>query len=257
VYVVRPIDREFADTFRLTVVATDQAEPASNRISAEKLVTVIVEDINDNAPTFTSVSAGLLPKGAEKGHEILHIHAADADANTNGLVTYEMVSGDAELFSLERSSGRLTLRKDVATPEITYQLSVRATDEAVHSQRKSTGLHITVISVTEETTGPLFSKKLYTGSVSENEPAGTNVLTVSARYTGNPLAQVEYFIYNVTANNRGVPLVFEIDPESGVVSTSGILDREANAEEYELDIIAVTRATPSPQTSLCKVVTWN
>jgi protocadherin Fat 4 len=132
-------------------------------------------------------------------------------------------------------------------------LSVRATDEAVHSQRKSTGLHITVISVAEDSTGPLFSKKVYTGSVSENEPAGTNVLTVNARYTGNPLADVEYFIYNVTANNRGVPLVFEIDSDSGVISTSGILDREANAEEYELDIIAVTRGTPSPQTSVCKV----
>lgn len=255
IYVVRPIDREFADTFRLTVVATDQAEPATNRMSAEKLVTVIVEDVNDNAPTFTSVTAGLLPKGAERGHEIIRLHAADADANTNGLVTYELVSGDAELFALERTTGRLTLRKEIPAAEITYQLSVRATDEAVHSQRKSTGTHITVISVTDDMTGPLFTKKLYAGSVSENEPAGTNVLTVSARFTGNPLADVEYFIYNVSAGHRGVPLLFEIDSESGVVSTSAILDREADAEEYELDIIAVTRGTASPQTSVCKVNT--
>ncbi len=235
------------------MVATDQAEPASNRISAEKLVTVIVEDVNDNAPTFTSVNAGLLPKGAERGHEILRVHAADADANTNGLVTYDLVSGDAEIFSLERSTGRLTLRREMPSADVTYHLSVRATDEAVHSQRKSTGTHLTIISVTEDMAGPLFTKKLYTGSVAENEPAGTNVLTVSARYTGNPLADIEYFIFNVTANSRDVPLLFDIDQESGVVSTSAVLDREADAEEYELDIIAVTRGTPTPQTSVCKV----
>ena len=262
VYVVRPIDREFADTFRLTVVATDQAEPASSRMSAEKLVTVIVEDVNDNAPTFTSVNAGLLPRGAERGHEILRVHAADPDANTNGLVTYELVSGDSELFAIERSTGRLTLRKEVATAaaiETTYQLSVRATDEAVHSQRKSTETQVTVISAptadeTLPSTGPVFTKKLYTGSVAENEPAGTNVLTVNARYAGNPLADIEYFIYNVSADHRQVPLVFDMDPKSGVVSTSAALDREAtSAEEFELDIIAVTRGTPTPQTSVCKV----
>ena len=253
IYVVRPIDREFADTFRLIVVATDQAEPVSSRLSAEKLVTVIVEDVNDNAPVFTSVNAGLLPKGAERGHEMLRIHAIDADANTNGLVTYEMVSGDSELFSLERSTGRLVLRKEIPAPDITYQLSVKATDEAVHSQRKSTSRHITIISVTEDSTGPLFTKKLYSGSVSENEPIGTNVFTVNARYTGNPLADIEYFIFNVTANNRIVPLVFDIDSASGVVSTSAVLDRETDAEEYELDIIAITKGTPTPQTSLCKV----
>lgn len=50
IHTLKDIDREFADTFRLTVVAIDQAMPASLRLSSEKLVTVIVEDINDNEP---------------------------------------------------------------------------------------------------------------------------------------------------------------------------------------------------------------
>lgn len=255
IYVVRPIDREFADTFRLTVVATDQAEPPNKRISAEKLVTVIVEDVNDNAPVFTSVSAGLLPKNAQRGYLIVKVAATDNDANTNGLVTYELVSGDTDLFSLDRSSGRLTLRKEIVNPETTYRLSIRATDEAVHSQRKSTGTQLTLISVSDESAanGPQFTKKLYSGSVAENEPAGTSVVTVNARYPNNPLAEIEYFIYNVTANQREMPLVFDIDIKSGIVSTSAILDREAGAEEYELDIIALTKGTPTPQTTACKV----
>ena len=283
IYVVRPIDREFADTFRLTVIATDQAEPVAIRMSAEKLVTVIVEDVNDNAPVFSSVNAGLLPRGAERGYEIMRVHAQDADANTNGLVTYELVSGDTELFSLDRATGRLTLRREISNADITYRLSVRATDEAVHSQRKSTGTQLTIVSVSSSSSssatndvdatsaaagssssstsslGPQFTKKLYTGSVAENEAVGTNVVTVNARYPSNPLADIEYFIFNVTGNERktgtpATPLLFDIDHKSGVVSTSSVLDRETGPDEYELDIIALTRGTPNPQTSNCKVL---
>lgn len=50
IHTLLPIDREFADTFRLTIVAEDQAIPVSLRLSSEKLVTVIVEDVNDCEP---------------------------------------------------------------------------------------------------------------------------------------------------------------------------------------------------------------
>ena len=257
VYVVRPIDREFADTFRLTVVATDQALPPSTRMSAEKLVTVIVEDVNDNAPVFHSANAALLPRTARRGHQLLQVRAVDADANTNGLVTYELVSGDTQLFALDRTSGRLTLRKPMPPNAlVTYRLNIRATDEAVHSQRKSSATQITVISVTDDvasSTSPQFTKSVYVGSVGENEAVGTSVLTVTARYATNPLAEIEYYIYNVTANGRVVPLVFNVDASTGVISTSAVLDREDGAYEYDVAVIAVVTASATPQTSICKV----
>lgn len=49
IHTLLPIDREFADTFRLIIVAEDQA-PANLKLSSEKLVTVIVEDVNDCEP---------------------------------------------------------------------------------------------------------------------------------------------------------------------------------------------------------------
>jgi hypothetical protein len=78
-------------------------------------------------------------------------------------------------------------------------------------------------------------------------------VTVNARYPGNPLAEIEYYIFNITANGRVMPLVFDIDARTGVVSTSANLDREAGAEEYELDVIALTLGTVTPQTSSAKV----
>ena len=257
IYVVRPIDREFADTFRLSVVATDQAQPPSQRLSATKLVTVIVEDVNDNAPVFRSVNAALLrhpATAARNGQPLLRVTAHDADANTNGLVTYELVSGDAQLFALERNTGLLTLRKTLNEPQLTYRLNVRATDEAVHSQRKSSATHITVISVNDNalTPSPQFTKSLYVASVAENEAAGSSVATVTARYAANPLLDLRYFIYNVTADGRVVPLLFDVDAVTGVVSTSAVLDREDGATHYDVDVIAVATASATPQTAVCK-----
>ena len=58
--IVGDIDREEVDTFRFTVVATDQAQPAACRLWAKRVVTMIVEDIIDNSPEFVTVPTGLL-----------------------------------------------------------------------------------------------------------------------------------------------------------------------------------------------------
>ncbi|ROT81605.1 fat protein [Penaeus vannamei] len=105
----KALTANFSDTFRLTVVATDQAEPKSARLQAEKLVTVIVEDINDKPPQFVSMNAGILKEDSPAGTEIMRVSARDLDANPNGLVTYEMVAGNKDIFRLDRVTGALKL----------------------------------------------------------------------------------------------------------------------------------------------------
>ena len=39
------IDREFSDTFQLTVIAVDQADPPNTRKSAEKIITIIIQKL--------------------------------------------------------------------------------------------------------------------------------------------------------------------------------------------------------------------
>ncbi|KAL1139773.1 hypothetical protein AAG570_006750 [Ranatra chinensis] len=248
-----PIDREVVDTFRLTVVATDRAEPESTRLSAEKLVTVIVEDANDNAPVFVSMNAAVLPAGRSRGLHVMNVHARDMDSSTNGLVTYDLVSGNTELFRLHRGTGALTLRRDMPEPEPRYQIAVKATDEAVQSERKSTDAYITIIALGSP--GPVFESESVSGSVYENEPAGTSVLRVSASMGDNPRADIEYYVTNVTAGPDGsqVDRLFDIDTKSGVVSTAHLLDREAGHEWYELHVYAIVVNAGSPHTAKTKV----
>ncbi|XP_053958053.1 cadherin-related tumor suppressor-like [Anastrepha ludens] len=266
IHTLREIDRETIDTFRLTVVATDQAEKPEPQLSAEKLVTVIVEDINDNAPTFVSMNAAILPMqtaGAQSHHyrdglPVMHVHARDADSSSNGLVTYEMVNGNTELFKLHRNTGAITLRKVIDQPEVRYQLALKATDEAVQSERKSTDAYITIIT-TGTAAGPVFDQREQSGSVYENEPTGTSILTVSARLNG---AEIEYYVTNVTAIGaytsasagavQQVDRLFDIDTKLGILSTAKELDREAGPDTYEVEVYAIALGGV-PRTTSTKV----
>lgn len=250
IHTLLPIDRESVDTFRLTVVATDQALLESNRLSAEKLVTVIVEDTNDNAPQFVSMNAAILPQHKSYGAmQIMQIQAKDLDSGTNGLVTYELTSGNMDIFRLHRSTGVLHLKYFISDPLPRYQISVKATDEAVQSDRKSTDAYVTLIS--PGSSGPVFEDHDFAGSVYENEPPGTSILTVKAQQQN---AEIEYYVTNITTTaGKQVTRLFDIDTKLGILSTAQVLDREAGAEMYDVEVYAIVVNTDTSQTSKTKV----
>ena len=255
IFMKLPIDRETVDTFKLTVRATDQAEPPERRLSAEKLVTVLVDDANDNAPVFVSMSAVLLPTS---GDFVMTVQAHDADSGSNGLVTYDLVSGDRDLFSLQRATGALTLRRPLPSPLYRYELAVKASDEAVQSERLSTDTYISVLAPGSPAPGipvPQFSGGSKSASVSENMPAGTSILAVSASLPGRPSAKIEMFVTNVTACGGGpqAPRLFAIDPKLGVLITAAPLDREAGPSCYDVEVLAAVSNGNEPLTSKTKV----
>lgn len=247
IHTLLPIDREAVDTFKLTVVAMDQALNESMRMSAEKLVTVIVEDVNDNAPLFVSMNAAVLPRKATEGTIVMHVLARDLDSSTNGLVTYEMVSGNTDLFRLHRSTGILSLRRTISSPTdnsdalMKYHIAVKATDEAVQAERKSTDAYVTLLSIDTERTGPIFDTAHLTGTVLENEPPGTNVVRIEASWpTGGQGTELEYYVTNVTSTSgRQLDRLFDIDTKMGVLSTTAELDREAGADVYVVEVFVV------------------
>lgn len=276
IYTLREIDRESIDNFRLTVVATDQAEPYERRLSTEKLVTVIVEDINDNAPIFVSMNAAILPvlvndsiPFGKTGDQVMQVLARDADSSSNGLVTYEIVGGHHELFQLQRNTGIINLSQNFQQQsrhtnqlDVRYQLTLKATDEA-SGERKSSETYITIITPgppDNVSDVPIFEKQneLF-GSVYENEPIGTSILTVNAHLAG---AEIEYFVTNVTTSSSlsagdkeilaQVDRLFDIDAKLGILSTAVELDREAGPPTYEIVVHAIA-LSGKPRTAHTKV----
>lgn len=268
IHTLLPIDREEVDTYKLVVVATDSAQPSSARLSAEKLVIVIVEDINDNAPIFVSMSAVVLPlKGNyqyQKEIMVTRLVARDLDSSTNGLVTYELLRSSvnySDMFRIHRNTGHLTIRlprslKNNLERVSKYQVGIRATDEAVQAERRSTEIYLTLIVPGEDGDDqPIWEHRgQIEGSVYENEPIGTSILKVSARSRRSNI-DLEYYVTNVTAGSGGpqVDRLFDVDTKTGILSTAAALDRETGIQWYEVELYAIGVGGTRPSTTSTKV----
>ncbi|CAN8006312.1 unnamed protein product [Ixodes hexagonus] len=243
------IDREFSDTFKLTLTATDQGSPS---LFSHKTVTIIVEDVNDNAPAFVSVDASVLPEDSDKGYVVMKLEAIDVDANANGQVTYELVDGDKTLFSLDRGTGELSLNRAVGRPAVSYSLAVQASDQAVPSQRKTSRAQVTVLGASKRPqAAPTFSAPQYAASVFENEPAGTSVLAVRADAKSD--ARVQFFLTSVRSAGAATRRRFAIHRDTGLVTTASPLDREAGSDVFQLEVLAVDAASKVPRTAKATV----
>lgn len=174
------------------------------------------------------------------------VTAVDLDSESNGIVTYDLIHGDTSLFELNRVTGSLRLKRMITNPQPRYHLRVRATDEAIQSQRRFSDLDIMIIGASTGSRGPglRFDKEQYEGSISENEAIATSILTLRATVQDPSLksdsASVEYYITNITSpegilQNR----LFDIDVKRGVLSTGALLDREIGVWIFHIEITAV------------------
>ncbi|XP_053522481.1 protocadherin beta-16-like [Artibeus jamaicensis] len=83
------LDREERAHYNITITVTDLGTP---RLKTEHNITVLVSDVNDNAPAFTQTSYTLFIR--ENNSPALHmgsVSATDTDAGANAQVTYSLL----------------------------------------------------------------------------------------------------------------------------------------------------------------------
>ncbi|XP_061418918.1 cadherin EGF LAG seven-pass G-type receptor 2-like isoform X1 [Lethenteron reissneri] len=128
--------------FQITVNVTDNGLP---RKSCRGMVTVFIEDVNDETPQITSDPADVAHVAEEQppGTVVAQLHASDRDANDTA--TFEFV-GNEDSFNIETGTGTVSTSKrlnydDPLTPR-EYLLSIRACDK---NRTHSATLTLTVI----------------------------------------------------------------------------------------------------------------
>uniref|UniRef100_H3DAY8 Cadherin EGF LAG seven-pass G-type receptor 2 n=1 Tax=Tetraodon nigroviridis TaxID=99883 RepID=H3DAY8_TETNG len=232
IVVAAELDRESVDFYNFGVEARDQGYPV---MSSSASISMTVLDVNDNNPEFTQKAYYMrLNEDAAVGTSVLTVSAVDQDINS--VVTYQISSGNTRnRFSITSQSGggliTLALPLDYKL-ERQYVLTITASDGTLFDTAK------VFVNVTDANTHrPVFQSSHYTVNINEDRPMGTTVVLISAtdEDTGEN-ARITYFM------DDSIPQ-FDIDPDSGAVTTQMELDYEDQVS-YTLAITARDNGIP-------------
>ncbi|GAB0196177.1 protocadherin gamma-B5-like [Grus japonensis] len=223
--VERALDREKQSSFQLVLTAVDGGEPVR---SGTVQVRVNVTDANDNAPVFSKgVYEARVRENLPAGSLVLRVRATDADAGSNGRVSYSfgnVPDGVRALFSVDSDSGETSPDENDNAPEITM-LSV----SSPVPEDAPAGTVVALVKVRDRDSGengqvwcelsgeaPLSivassggSYKVVTSSALDREQAAEHRVTVVARDRGIPaLSSRTALVLEVSDVNDNAP-VFE------------------------------------------------
>ncbi|XP_006891281.1 PREDICTED: protocadherin beta-5 [Elephantulus edwardii] len=129
----KPLDRESKAEYNITITVTDLGTP---RLKTEHKITVLVSDVNDNAPAFSQASYTLFIR--ENNSPALHmgtISATDRDSGANAQVTYSLLPPHdphlalASLVSINADNGHLFAVRSLDYEALrAFEFRVGATD---------------------------------------------------------------------------------------------------------------------------------
>ncbi|KAJ8000877.1 hypothetical protein DPEC_G00184960 [Dallia pectoralis] len=231
----KPLNREECEEYRVTVRAVD----GGGRY-CEAAVHLTVEDVNDNAPQFTSDPYAITVfENTEVGTFVARLFASDLDTGLNGDVLYSLADSADGHFSVEERTGVIALAKPLdREAQAVYELKARATDRG-SPRRLSSLCRVTVSVLDINDNPPVFERREYTAAVAEDVAVGTQVLRVHAASRDvEANGEIAYAI--VSGNEHGM---FSVDPRSGDVFIIEPLDFEAS-HEYYLTVEATDGGTP-------------
>ncbi|XP_054610682.1 protocadherin Fat 3 isoform X3 [Dunckerocampus dactyliophorus] len=237
VFVANHLDRESFPTFTLKIEARDKAE-RGNRRSSVTTLNIIVEDVNDCAPSFIpSTYSTRVPEDLPPGAVIMWVQAKDPDVGPGGQVKYSLSNDFNGTFEMDTTSGVLRVRKELDfEKQQFYNLTLLAEDRGKPTHSSQTYVEVELVDVNENLYAPYFSDFAVRGSVKENSRAGTSVLVVDAK--DDDRGRDGVLKYSIRGGS-GLG-AFTIDEDTGVIYTAGILDCESK-DSYWLTVYATDR----------------
>ncbi|PWA28980.1 hypothetical protein CCH79_00020961, partial [Gambusia affinis] len=251
-YVSERIDRELLCAKATT--CTLNVEAVINNPLKLYQIEVIVLDVNDNAPVFSTKSQTInIAENILPGTTFPLLTAYDADVGKNGISTYKLKP--SEYFSLklhkgESVSAELVLQKSLdREKQELIKLTLTAIDGGTPVKSGTSEIIIRVLDINDNI--PTFIKTLYKTSITENALLGMTLLEVAATDADQGLNKE--IVYSLNSNDQDHVLeIFEIDSETGEIAVKGNIDFELNPS-FEIRVQAADKGNP-PLTAQCKVL---
>lgn len=183
------LDRERKDLYELQIRAYDNGlDPNQPRLFSDAIVRIIVEDVNDNAPEFSLKEYNIRVREDIPIHTVVAITTAtDLDSGPGGEILYSLSDDIDQSFKIDKYTGtiRTTKALDFEERQI-HSLTIRAIDRGTPAISSETSVIIEIIDVNENRFAPQFDDFVLSGSVAENQLAGTHVMTINAKDADAP-----------------------------------------------------------------------
>lgn len=236
-----PLNPLLQRVYNIEVLVSDGLNEDTARVN------VIVVDINNNGPVFLieDYFATML-ENVTAGTSVVQVRAIDNDLGTFGEVSYELVSGDTELFYIRDNTGEIFVNRsnfDFDTPPRFYNLRVEAVDGADPPRSAFANVFIELEDVNDNP--PLFTADPFVADVPEASNLGMSIFQVSAMDAdAGTNAAILFDILTIGAN-------FTIDADTGIVRVGAELDFDdpLQPREMYLDISAMDSGQPPLSTN--------
>ncbi|XP_062358429.1 uncharacterized protein LOC134049773 [Cinclus cinclus] len=238
----RVLDREKQSSFELVLIAVDSGDPAR---TGTVPVRINVTDLNDNPPVFgKSLYEARVAENVPVGSLVLRVRATDADAGSNGRVSYSFGSvpeAIRALFTIESESGEVRTAVPLDFEENSqYIFGLEATDGGGLTDHCEVQIYIT----DENDNAPEITILTLSSPVPEDVPVGTVValLKVRDRDSGE-----NGQVWCELSGEAPLSIVASAGGSYKVVTASA-LDRE-QASEHRVTVVARDRGRPALRSS--------
>uniref|UniRef100_A0A673FQT2 FAT atypical cadherin 4 n=1 Tax=Sinocyclocheilus rhinocerous TaxID=307959 RepID=A0A673FQT2_9TELE len=233
----KALDREMQSFYNLVITVNDLALPPMSRFTSTTQVSIILLDVNDCPPSFTSQTTAYIQENTPVDTLVFRAQASDADSGPNSYVEYSLKAPFGNKFSVGNIDGGVVLLGELDREEMAnYSLTIVATDKGEPPLSSSMEVTMIVLDVNDNT--PSFSQNIYDTEIEENTLSGADVLQVFASDADEGTnGQIRFSIAGGNANSD-----FRIDSVTGVISVAKLLDRETRSV-YSLLVQAADRGS--------------
>ena len=220
VTVAGAIDREIVSSLSIVVRAT-----SSDGTTTTRTFNIAIGDVDEfdaTAPVDTDGSSNSVNENAAVGAIVgLTASSSDGDATLNQ-ITYSLLDSDGGRFQIDANTGVVTtaMTLDREILGASRNIVVRAT--SADGSFADSGFSININDIDEFDVTPAADVDSSANEVAENMPVGTLVgITAQATDGDATLSQVSYSLSDSDGGR------FQIDSNSGLVTTEVVLDRES------------------------------
>ncbi|XP_041845623.1 protocadherin alpha-4-like isoform X32 [Melanotaenia boesemani] len=236
----KPLDREKEAVIKLTLTAVDGGKPPK---SGTLLITVNVQDVNDNIPVFDkTLYKATVVENTPPGTTVISVHARDLDEGLNGEIQYSFINQDndneVDKFAINAITGEITVNGELDHEKNNaIEMRVQAKDKGHNPRASSCKVLVEITDVNDNP--PEISVTSLANVVREDAPLETMVGLITVKdYDADKNGAVQLRIVD------SVPFTIKNTYKNHYsLVVDGTLDRE-QASQYNLTITATDEGIP-------------